>query len=106
MGTIINNRNKVTGTLLDTKRWIGPHVNVDKPKDMLMLHDQSAGQDCNIKIVNELFEYIQVLGMALTDQNYLHGEVKSILNSGNSCYHSSQNILSSCLLSKNMKTKM
>jgi hypothetical protein len=30
-------------------------------------------------------------------------EIKSRLNSGNACYHSVQNLLSSCLLSKNVK---
>ena len=29
-----------------------------------MFHDQISGQNSNIKIVNELFEYIQVLGIA------------------------------------------
>ena len=32
-----------------------------------MFHDQISGQNSNIKIVNELFEYIQVLGIAWTD---------------------------------------
>jgi len=29
-----------------------------------MFHDQISGQNSNIKIVNELFEYIEVLGIA------------------------------------------
>jgi len=32
-----------------------------------MFCDQISGQSSNIKIVNELFEYIQVLGIAWTD---------------------------------------
>jgi hypothetical protein len=31
------------------------------------------------------------LGTTLTDQNYIHEEIKSGLNSGNVCYHSVQN---------------
>jgi hypothetical protein len=38
------------------------------------------------------------LGTALTNQNDIHDEIKSRLNSGNACYYSVQNILSSCLI--------
>jgi hypothetical protein len=41
--------------------------------------------------------------MTLTNQNCVHGEIKSKLNLGNACYHAVQNLLSSCLLSKNIK---
>jgi hypothetical protein len=33
-------------------------------------------------------------------------EIKRRLNSGNACYHSVQNLLSSCLLSKNINTRI
>ena len=33
-------------------------------------------------------------------------EIKNRLNSGNACYHSVQNLLSSRLLSKNLKIKI
>jgi hypothetical protein len=33
-------------------------------------------------------------------------EIKRRLNSGNACYHSVQNLLSSCLLSKNIKIRI
>jgi hypothetical protein len=39
-------------------------------------------------------------------QNDIHDEIKSGLNSGNACYYSVQNILSSCLISKNLKIKI
>jgi hypothetical protein len=42
----------------------------------------------------------------LTDQNCIREEVKSRLNSGNACYHSVQSLLSSRLLSRNIKVKM
>jgi hypothetical protein len=39
-------------------------------------------------------------------QNSVQEEIKSRLKSGNACYHSVQNLLSSCLLSKNLKLKI
>jgi hypothetical protein len=42
----------------------------------------------------------------LTNQNDIHDEIKSRLNSGNACYYSVQNVLSSCLISKNLKIKI
>jgi len=44
--------------------------------------------------------------MTVTGQNYIHKEVKSMLNSGNICDSSVQNLLSSCFLSRNIKIKM
>jgi hypothetical protein len=46
------------------------------------------------------------LGITLTKQNDIYDEIKSRLNSGNACYYSVQNLLSSCLISKNLKIKM
>ena len=42
----------------------------------------------------------------LTNQNSIAEEIKSRLRSGNACYHSVQNLLSSRLLSKNFKIKI
>jgi len=39
----------------------------------------------------------------LTNQNSIQEEIKSRLKSGNACYHSVQNLLSSSLLPKNLK---
>jgi hypothetical protein len=44
--------------------------------------------------------------MFLTDQNCIHEDIKSRLNLGNACYHSVQSLLSSRLLSRNVKVKM
>jgi hypothetical protein len=46
------------------------------------------------------------LGTTLTDQNCIHEEIKSRLNLGNACYHSVQSLLSSRLLSRNVKVKI
>jgi hypothetical protein len=46
------------------------------------------------------------LGTTLTNENSLYEEIKRIFKSGNACYHSVQNLLSSSLLSKNVKIKI
>jgi hypothetical protein len=40
------------------------------------------------------------------NQNLIQEEIKRRLNSGNACYHSVQNLLSSPLLSKNLKIRI
>ena len=47
-------------------------------------------------------EEFKYLGKPLTNQNSIQEEIKSRLKSGNSCYHSVQNLLSSISLSKNI----
>jgi len=51
-------------------------------------------------------EEFKYLGTTLTNQNSIAEETKSRLRSGNACYHSEQNLLSSRLLSKNLKIKI
>jgi hypothetical protein len=46
------------------------------------------------------------LGTTRTDQSCMHEDIKSRLNSGNACYHSVQSLLSSLLLSRNIKVKI
>ena len=46
------------------------------------------------------------MGTALIDQNCREEEIKSRWKSGNACYRSVQNLLSSNLLSKNIKIKI
>jgi len=48
----------------------------------------------------EEFKYLQ---MILMNQNFIHEEIKTRLKSGNACYHSVQNLLSSSLKSKKLK---
>ena len=46
------------------------------------------------------------MGTTLTNQNSIQEEIKSTMMSGNACYHLVQNLSSSSLLSKNIKTKI
>jgi hypothetical protein len=75
---------------------------------MLLSHHQNAGQNHGIKTVNRSIKNVaqfRYLGMTVTNQNLIHEE-STRLNSGNVCYHSLQNLLSCCLLSKNIKIKI
>ena len=56
-----------------------------------------------LKVGEEQFKY---LGTTLPNQNSIQEEIKSRLKSGNACFHSVKSLLSSSLLSKNIKTKM
>ena len=74
-----------------------------------MSRDQNAGRSHNMKTDNsssERVEEFKFLGKTLKDQNSFQEEIKSRLKSGNACYYSVQNILSSSLLSKNLKIKI
>ena len=50
-----------------------------------------------------VFKY---LGTTLTNQNAIQEEIKDRLRSGNACYYSVHKLLSSRLLSKNLKIKI
>jgi len=63
-----------------------------------------------MKIDNSSFERAEefkYLGTNLTNQNSVQEEIKSRLKSGNACYHSVQNLLSSSgVLYKNINIKI
>jgi ribosomal protein S2 len=46
------------------------------------------------------------LGTTVTNQNLIQEDIKRRINLGNACYHSVQNLSSSRLLSRNIKTKI
>jgi hypothetical protein len=73
---------------------------------MLLPCHQNAGQNHNIRIASRSFENLEqfkYLGMAVTNQNLIQEKIKRRLNSSNACRHSVQNLLSSYLMSKNVK---
>jgi hypothetical protein len=68
---------------------------------MITTPHPNSGQNRNISIANESFENVtefKYLGTTLTNQNDMHDKIKSILNSGNACYYSVPNLLSSILI--------
>jgi hypothetical protein len=74
-----------------------------------MSHCKKAGQKHSIDIVNRSFEglaKLKYLGTALTDQNCMNKEIKSRLNLGSACYHLVQSLLSSFVMSRNIKVKI
>jgi hypothetical protein len=78
-------------------------------KFMFMSRHQTAGQSNYIRVANKSFQKVakfKYLESALMDQNCIHEEIRSRLNSGNACYHTVQNLLSSRLLSRNVKIKI
>jgi hypothetical protein len=105
----IDTIHKNTKALLDASKEVGLEVNPEKTKYMVVSRCQKAGQRQSINIGNRSFESVEkfkYLGTTLTDKNYIHEEIKSRLNSGNACNHSVQNLLSFCLLSRNVKVKI
>jgi len=76
---------------------------------MFKSQDQNAGRIQNVRIDNSTYESVEgfkYLGTTLTIQNSIREEIKSRLRSGNACYHSMQNHLSSRLLPKKLKIKI
>jgi len=76
---------------------------------MVMSRDQNAERSHSMKADNRSFERVEefkYFGTTLIYQNSIQEEIKSSLKSGNGCYYSVQNLLSSSLLSKNLKIKV
>jgi hypothetical protein len=84
-------------------------VNPEKTKYTLMPRSQKIGQNHSTKIANRSFEDVakfKYLGTTLIDQNWMREEINRRPNSWNACYHSVQSLLSSRLLSRNIKVKI
>ena len=87
----------------------GLEENTDKTLTMVTSRDQNAGRSLSMKTDNSSFEMAEefkYLGTILTDKNSVQEEIKSRLKSGNACNYSVQNLLSSSLLSKNLKVNI
>jgi hypothetical protein len=105
----VDSINKKTETLIDTSKEVGLEINLEKTKIMFLSRHQNVGQNRGIKIANKSFENVsqfKYLGSTITIQNLIQNEFKRRLNSGNACYYSVQNVLSSRLLSKRVKIRI
>ena len=74
-----------------------------------MSRDQNVGRSHSVKTDNisfERMEQFKCLVTTLTNQNSIPEEIKRRMKSGNACCHTVQNLLSSSLLHKNLKTKI
>jgi len=69
-----------------------------------MSRDHNAGRSHSSKNDNSTFERVEefrYLGTAITNENSIQEIIKGRMNSGNACYHSVRNLLSSSSLSIN-----
>ena len=106
LGGSVHTIKKIAEALLVANKETELEVNADKTKYIVMSWDQNAGRSHSIKTDNSSFDRVEefiYLGTTLTNQNSIQEEIKSRLKSGNACYHSMQNLLSSSLLYKNIK---
>jgi hypothetical protein len=101
LGDSINTVKENTETTLQASRDTGLEINTEKTKYIIIFCHPNTGQNQNIRIANESFENVEkfkYLGTTLKYQNDVYDEIKSRLNSGNACYYSVQNLLSSRLI--------
>ena len=92
MGGSIHTVKEKTEDLIVASKEIGLEV---KTNYGVVPREQNAGQSESMKTENSSFERVEVfryLGKTLTNQNSIREEIKSSLKSGNTCYHSVQNI--------------
>jgi hypothetical protein len=90
LGYSINTIKEHTETLLEVSRSVRLEINAEKTKYMIMSCHLNSGQNQNVRTANELFDNVTIfkyLGTTLTNQNDIHDEIKSRLNSGNACSH-------------------
>ncbi|KAJ4450850.1 hypothetical protein ANN_02281 [Periplaneta americana] len=95
--------------LVEATKAIGLEVNPEKTKYMIMSRDQNIVRNENIKIGDLSFEEVEkfkYLGATVTNLNDTREEIKRRINMGNACYYSVEKLLSSSLLSKNLKVRI
>jgi hypothetical protein len=109
LGDNIDTIKENTETLNYASKKVLLEINIEKTKYMLLSHHQNVGQNQDINIANRSFDNVsqfKYLGMTVTNPNLIQEDIKRRLNSDNACYHSVQNLLSSHLLSKNLKIRL
>ncbi|KAJ4431482.1 hypothetical protein ANN_20080 [Periplaneta americana] len=95
--------------LVEASKAIGLEVNPEKTKYMTMSRDQNILRNGTIKIGDLSFEEVEkfkYLGATVTNINDTREEIKRRINMGNACYYSVEKLLSSSLLSKNLKVRI
>jgi hypothetical protein len=96
LGDNIDTIKKNTET--DVGKEVGLEVNAEETKYKLLSLHQNAGQNHDIMTANRSIQNVdqfKYLGVTVTNQNLVHEEIKRRLDSGNACYHSVKNLLSS-----------
>jgi hypothetical protein len=112
---LYDNKKRIRKLVLD-KFCAHPPSNLLKPsgnftscRPVYLSRDQNARQNCIVKKYNISFERMKqfsYLGTTLTNRNSIHIVIKNRMKSGDACYFSVQNLLSSSLLSKNIKIRV
>jgi len=100
---------KNSDALIAATKEIGVEVNTHITNYMTVSRDQNAGRIHSVRIDNisiERVEEFKYLGTTLTNQISIQEDIMSRLKLGIVCYYSVQNLLSSRLLSKNLKIKL
>jgi len=80
--------------------------NICLGKYTVISRKKNAGQNYDLKIENKPFarvQQFQYLGKTLTKQSFIQEDITSRLKPGNACCDSVHKLLSSSLLSKNIK---
>jgi hypothetical protein len=109
LGRSVHSTKKNKEALVVTGKEIGLEVTIYKSNYTVMSRDQNSRRSHNIKTHTSSFERVEqlkYLGTIIINQNFNQEEIKSRLKSGNACYRSVQNLLSSSLLSNNIKIKI
>jgi hypothetical protein len=95
LGDSINIIKDNSEILLEACRNIGLEINAEKIKYMIASLHPNSGENQSKRIANESFEIVakfKYLESTLTNQNDIHDDTKSRLNSENYCYYSVQNL--------------
>ncbi|KAJ4445892.1 hypothetical protein ANN_12578 [Periplaneta americana] len=95
--------------LVEASKAIGLEVNSEKTKYMIMSRDQNIVRNGTIEIGDLSFEEVEkfkYLGATVTNINDTREEIKRRINMGNACYYSVEKLLSSSILSKNLKVRI
>ncbi|KAJ4443827.1 hypothetical protein ANN_05613 [Periplaneta americana] len=98
-----------TGILLEASKEIVLEANPEKTKYMIMSRDENIVRNGNIKIENLSFEEVEkfkYLAATVTNINGTREKIKHRINMGNACYYSVAKLLSSSLVSKNLKDRI